>query len=59
MKVVDINSADKPLMTLKQLNDAIEGFKVFAKLNHSYYTNLIEQGFTEAQALEIVKAYKF
>lgn len=53
MKVVDINSADKPLMTLKQINDAIEGFKVFAQLNHSYYTSLIEQGFTEAQALEM------
>lgn len=59
MKVVDINSAEKPLMTLKQINDAIEGFKVFAQLNHSYYTSLIEQGFTEAQALEIVKTYKF
>ena len=59
MKVVDINSADKPLMTMKQINDAIEGFKVFAQLNHNYYNSLIEQGFTEAQALEIVKAYKF
>jgi hypothetical protein len=27
MKVVDINSADKPLMTLKQINDAIEALK--------------------------------
>ena len=58
MNVVDIPKEDKPLMTVKEINKFIEYLSVSAKINWSYFNDLKAQGFTEEQALELVKVFK-
>ena len=59
MKVVNIPTSKKPLMTEKELSDFIQGHAVFAKVSFAYYTSLVNEGFEPVQALEIIKAHKF
>lgn len=59
MKVVDIGLSEKPLMTNNQLKEAITAFTYMAEMNWSYFQALKTQGFSEQQAIEIVKSYKF
>lgn len=58
MNVVDIPKEDKPLLTTKQINQFMEYLSVSAKLNWNYYNDLKAQGFTDEQALELVKVFK-
>lgn len=58
MKVVDLPLEDKPLMTTKQINQFIEYLTISAKLNWTYFNELKAKGFTEEQALELVKVFK-
>lgn len=58
MKIVDIGNKDKPLVTSKDIKQLIEYVSVNAQLNWVYFTELKARGFTEQQALEIVKHFK-
>jgi hypothetical protein len=58
MNIVDIPKEDKPLMTVKEINKFIEYLSVSAKVYWSYFNDLKAQGFTEEQALELVKVFK-
>jgi hypothetical protein len=58
MKVVDIGNTDKPLMTTTQLKQFLEFMAIQAQINWSYFNDLKGQGFSEHQALEIVKHFK-
>lgn len=58
MNVVELDTKDKPLMTVKQITQFMEYLNVSAKLNWSYFNDLKAQGFTEEQALELVKVFK-
>lgn len=58
MNVVELDTKDKPLMTVKQINQFMEYLNVSAKLNWAYFNDLKAQGFTDEQALELVKVFK-
>lgn len=58
MKVVEMTTTDKPLMTATQVKQFLEYMAIQAKINWAYFTDLKAQGFTEQQALEIVKNFK-
>lgn len=58
MKVVELDTKEKPLMTMTQINQFLEYLSVSAKLNWAYFNDLKAQGFTDEQALELVKVFK-
>jgi len=58
MNVVELDTKDKPLMTVKQITQFMEYLNVSAKLNWAYFNDLKAQGFTDEQALELVKVFK-
>lgn len=50
------------LLEFPEKNDTallLKAFADIAKMSRTYYLELIEQGFTEQQALDIVKALKW
>lgn len=58
MNVVDIPTETKPLMTTKEIKQFTEYLLLLAKLNWTYFNELKDKGFTEEQALELVKVFK-
>ena len=52
MKVIDLPKKDD----LFEMTKALIGL---AKMNKTYYDSLIKEGFTEAQALELIKSFKW
>lgn len=59
MKVVDIPTSKKPIMTEAELNNFMQLHIMLAKVSFNYYTSLIEAGYKPDQALEIIKVHKF
>lgn len=55
MKIVDL-PVNKDA---KAMSEMLKGFAQIAIANKTYFDSLVKEGFTEAQSLEIVKAFKW
>lgn len=56
MKIVDFVPKDKNSLNWKEIE---EGFTQISKMSKIYYDNLIQEGFTSQQALQIVSTHKW
>ena len=56
MKILDFPSKEDSPDGMKAL---LNGLVYIAEANKVYYDQLVKQGFTEQQALDIVKAWKW
>ena len=59
MKVVDIPTSKKPVITEGEFNNFVQLHTIVAKVRFNYYKNLIDAGYDPRQALEIIKVHKF
>ena len=58
MNLVDMPK-QKPMMTKTEIENFLQLQVILAKANMTYYKTLLEEGFTETQALDLVKTNKY
>lgn len=59
IREVDFKKESKPIFTAQVVKEIPSSLTYLAKANMSYYKDLRKEGFSEEQALELVKSFKW